>query len=669
MTATLTSTAQAYDDGARTYCVDLRASTVAAGVLWLAAAAWIYVSDGAGTVTRRHHGLELVHCSTVNGERFDGIVVDEDGTAEFTATPVTTVVNSTFAATLYVDADSGNDANPGTSGSPKLTLTGASGAFASIRSGWSAGAEHRVFLQGTTSIASPANGVVWNANSAADGSGAELLGRLHILQWPGETTGQISITTDDGFALLNDDQALHCGVTVQGSYTLGGAAVTATGIVTNVVATGGDGHNVTLKDCTFGGFYFGFVSSAGAVSITEMGNGSFDWIAFDDVIFSACYGTNIYLEATRYLGFADCTWQGLQGAGTGASLRFAQASYMSVTDCTFDRTASSGWRGNVFRLNGGFGADGTWDRTQFVSLSNVLFQNTTECVEIEMVVTTSDRYLADAWFHNVRWDAAAGNTGHMFTITGSSWDLLRTRITNCSGRAEGLPGATYFCRISQSASGTTATVKSLRLDQNTWYQEQSQGFFTRDAVLLSAGGHADNYADDSIELLSNYAFCADTDANSPRCLFQVPSASAKIGAEDYNVLASAGTNTTTWNDGDSLATWVSGTVFGDHSFEITSASHNLTSVTAQSFNPEPAADGTPSASLPQVRRGFPGLGFTDADRYLRDVSLPDAGSHEYGTGTLMDDPEFGTEAFFSTFSRMDDGFRTIAAAGLNGVLL
>ena len=82
----------------------------------------------------------------------------------------------------------------------------------------------------------------------------------------------------------------------------------------------------------------------------------------------------------------------------------------------------------------------------------------------------------------------------------------------------------------------------------------------------------------------------------------------------------------------------------------------MASVTALSFDPEPAADGTPSASLPQVRRGMPGLGYADADRYLRDASLPDCGSHEFGSGVQMDDPDFNQDGINP--NGQTDGFCT-----------
>lgn len=665
MTATITSIAQTYNDGARSYCFHARTSTVGAGSLWTAKAAWWFVSQG-GIVTKRHHGLELVHCSTYDGERIDLLIVDEAGTAEW-ATPVTTSVGSTFNFTAYADADSGNDSNDGlTISTPKLTLDGASGALSLFRGGnWSAGGEHRLFLQGTFSVSNPGSDLVWNANSAADGSGSELAGRMHFVQWAGQTQAQISITTDDGFASIGDDQGLVIdGVHIVGSYTQGGSAVSAEGITASVGSTGNDGYNLTVLNCEFRGFDFGMTLSEGAVAISEMGNGSFDWVVLDNVTFGSCYSTHCYFEAVRYLGFSNVDWGILNGAGTGASLRFLQASYWSVTDCSIIRTGHT-WKGNVFRLTGGLGTD-TWDRNQYGSVSGLTVRDTTECIEIEMPVDSGGRYVSDVWFHNLIWDAAStGLVGHMFTFTGSagdSWDVIRFRATNCSGRGgeSGIP--TYLLRISQHSSATTEKIRSIRIDQCTWYQEQSQGFFTRDAVLCSAGGHADNYVDDSMEFYSNYAFCADTDANSPRCLWIIPSASAKIGGSDYNVIASSGTNTTTWSDADSLATWQGATAFDDNSFEITSASHNLTTVTALSFNGEPAADGTPSASLPQVRRGYPAFGYADADRYLRDASLPDAGAHEYGSGTLLSDPSFLTA--LETLLAVIDSRKTVSLSNV-----
>jgi hypothetical protein len=672
MTATLTSAAQNYNDGARIYCVDLRTSTVAAGTLWVAMAAWVFVATAAGSITKRHHGLELVHCATEDGEQFKGLVVDQDGTAEFSAV-VTAAVGSTFAFTAWLDTDNGNDSNDGlSSGAPRLTLAAALDLF---RGGnWSAGAEHRLFIQGTASVSSPTGGEVWNYNTQANGLGSALAGRMHFLQWAGETQAQVSITTDHGFASPADDQGLHVdGVHIVGSYTDGGSAVTADGISMNVASSGNDGWNVSLRNCQIRGFNFAVAQQTSSVAITEMANGAFDWVTLDGVVFGSCYGTHIYFDQTRYLGFANITWGILNGNGTGHSLRFQQTSYWSITECTVTRTGgSAGWRANAFRLNAGFGTS-TWDRTQFGSVCNMHFQDTSEAIEIEMPTDDGDRYIADTWFWGVSWDCSTTPISAMFqfsTTSGDSWDVTRVRITNCSGRGAANP--THFLRFNSHSSATTAKLHSLMIDQCTWYQEQSQGFFTRDAVFISVGGSADNIDDDAFTIRSNYAFCADTDANSPRCFWIIPSASAKVGSSDYNVLASAGTNTTTWSDADSLATWVGATPFDDNSFEITSASHNLTSVTALSFDPKPAADGTPSATLPQVRRGEPGFGYTDADRYLRDATLPDCGSHEYGTGTLMDDASFGgggTVPSFFGLAQLDSGFRTIAAAGLNGVLL
>jgi len=656
MTATITSIAQGFDDGARIYCFHGRTSTVAAGSLWTAAAAWWFVSQ-AGTVTKRHHGLELIHCSTYNGERIDFLLVDEDGTAEW-ATNTTTSVGSTFAYTCWVSdaANGGSDSNDGLSaGSPKLTIAAAN---TLVRAAWSSGAEHRIIMKGALTSTSPTGGAVWNGTDSASG-GTALSGRLH---WVADGTASMTVTGGSAVSFSGADHGFHNeGVNIIGPYTLGGADPGFLyGISRGLSSSGGGGMNVSARNCTIEGWETAVVTPTTAVAITEMGNGAFDFWAFDTVTFGACYSSHVYTDQLRYVGWANCAWQELNGSGTGYGWRFQQTSYWSVTDCTMDRTDSPSWRANLFRLNGGFGTS-AWDRCQYGSVHNLAIANTTEAIELEMPVDEGDRYVADVWFHAVSWDCAASPISHMFQIvntTGDSWDITRIRITNCSGRGSASP--TYFLRIAQHSATTTAKLNSLRVDQNTWYQEQSQGFFSRDAVFCYATGDATNFVDDSLEFLSNYAFCADTDANSPRCFWVIPSASAKVGASDYNVLGSAGTNTTTWNDADSLATWQGATAFDDNSFEITSASHNLTTVTALSFNPEPAADGTPSASLPQVRRGMPGLGYADADRYLRDASLPDAGSHEYGSGTLLSDPSFMSVIALETLLALIDSRNNIS---------
>lgn len=636
MTATITSIAQGFDDGARIYCFHGRTSTVAAGSLWTAAAAWWFVSQ-AGTVTKRHHGLELIHCSTYNGERIDFLLVDEDGTAEW-ATNTTTSVGSTFAYTCWVSdaANGGSDSNDGLSaGAPKLTIAAAN---TLVRAAWSSGAEHRIIMKGALTSSSPTGGSVWNGTDAA-GGGTALSGRLH---WVADGTASMTVSGGSAVSFSGPSHGFHNeGVDIIGPYTLGGGDPGSIyGISRGLSASGGGGMNISARNCTIEGFESAVVTPTTSVAITEMANGAFDWWSFDGVTFGECYSTHIYTDQLRYVGYANCDWGALNGAGTGFSWRFQQTSYWSITDCTMDRTDSPSWRANCFRVNAGFGTS-TWDRTQYGSVSSLSFHNTTEAVEFEMPTDDGDRYVADIWFHNVSWDSATSPINHAFQITcttSDSWDVTRLRITNCWARSSRESG--YFLQIAQNGDGTGARIHSIRVDQNTFLQEDVQGFFTRDASLISATGTAANYDDDCFEILSNYVFSADTSANSPRCLWIIPSASAKVGASDYNVLASAGTNTTTWSDADSLATWQGATAFDDNSFEITSASHNLTTVTALSFNPEPAADGTPSASLPQVRRGMPGLGYADADRYLRDASLPDAGSHEYGSGTLLSDPSF-----------------------------
>lgn len=643
MTATLTSIAQSYNDGARAYCFHLRTSTVAAGSLWTAAAAWIFIASAAGTVTKRHHGLELIHLATEDGEQAMGLVVDEDGTAEFSAIE-TASIGATFAFTAYADADSGNDSNDGlTISTPKLTLTGASGALSLFRGGnWSAGAEHRLFMQGTFSVTSPSDGTVWNYNSQANGSGSELTGRMHFVQWAGETQAQVSITTDSSFCSKSSGQALHVdGVHIVGSYTAGGSAVTENGISISVPSTGYNGPNVTLRNMQLRGFFTGLVQNTSGLATSEMGNGEFDWVVCENVTFGICYSTHVFLERNRYVGFGSCTWGELNGAGTGQGFRCGLLSYASWTDCTQDRTVGA-WKANVFRLPGGQNT-GTWDVMQFISVHNHVWLGSTEAVEFEQALEPEHCYYADIWFHACTWDSGVGGT-YMFSIGGSlasgySLDLSRIRMTNCAGRCS--EAGARFARVLTDGSSQTPKIHSVMLDQNTWYQEQAPGFFSRGAVFFETNGHADNFDADCFTILSNYAFAADTDANSPRCFWVIVSASAKVGASDYNVLGSAGTNTTTWDDANSLATWQGASGLDGNSFLITSASHNLTTVTALSFDPKPAADGTPSATLPQVRRGMPTLGYTDADRYLRDASLPDCGSHEYGTGTLMDDADFG----------------------------
>lgn len=654
MTATITSIAQGFDVGARTYCFHARTSTVAAGSLWTAQSVWWFVSQ-AGVVVKRHHGLELIHTSTYNGEQIDLRIVDEDGTEEW-ATPVTTTVGSAYDVDVWLDPVGGSDGNSGLVDTlPVQTIAQANTV---LRANWVTDGDHCLHIKGSVTSSSPTGGYVWNGNTTAGGS-TDLDGRLTWKAWAGAAS--VTVSGGGGVQLSGLRGGFHTdGVDILGPYTSGGADPGSLyGINYQVNGTGGIGHNISGNDCEISGWDSAVVATSSAVAIGEMANGSFDWISFRGVTFGVSYRYHVFTDNCRYLGFSGCTWGELTGAGTGTSFRAdGVTNYATFTDCTLDRTVGA-WKSNVWRMRGGDNTTGV-DVCQFISLHNVRVVGSTECFEFEQAgSSSSDRYYADVWLHGCEWDSGTVvGTSYMIGIlpdTGFSADVVRFRIQNCSGRSNG--AGNVMLRAIVHSSATTGKIHSLRLDQNTWYQEQSQGFFSRDAVFCYATGDASNFVDDSLEFVSNYAFCGDTDANSPRCFWVIPSASAKVGASDHNVLGSAGTNTTTWNDADSLATWQGATAFDDHSFEITSASHNLTNVTALSFDPEPAADGTPSASLPQVRRGFPGWGFADADRYLRDATLPDAGSHEFGSGTLMDDPTFGGGAG-SYPNGQTDGFCT-----------
>ena len=641
MTATITSIAQGFDVGARTYCFHARTSTVAAGSLWTAQSVWWFVSQ-AGVVTKRHHGLELIHTSTYNGEQIDLRIVDEDGTEEW-ATPVTTTVGSTYDFTAYVSS-SGNDSNDGlSSGAPKLTIAAA---LDVIRSNWVTDGEMLLSIASgsTFTIGATTGNVVWNHCTTAGGS-TDLDGRLTIRGIGTQAT--ISLTATN-VGLVSMSGLRHglvlWNVNAQGPYTVGGAAHTADLITHIVPGTGGLGHNLAIIDCTIGGTRSAIIHPNSGISVAEVANGSFDWLSLENVTFTDVAEYGMFGDEMRYVGLYNVDFNASNGDSTGSMWRYGRIQYCSLTTVTWDKTGDA-WQANLWRLNGGITGSGQ-DISRYISLHDCHMVGVLEGFEIDQPNSTDDRYVSDVWFHNCSWDpATVVTTGAMVGVNNGGGsvgqDITRLRVTNCWGRCN-----TYntFFTIQTNGSSTTPKIHSVMLDQNTWYQDEAQGFFTSSAVFLQCSGNTANYDSSSLTIVSNYAYCDTANGASSPASFMALVAASHVATSDYNVCCKTGSSNLTWNGADSLATWQGATVHDDNSFEVVSASHNLTNVTAGSFDAEPAADGTPSASLPQVRRGFPGWGFADADSYLRDGSLPDAGSHEYGSGTLMDDPSFGGAA-------------------------
>lgn len=640
MTATITSIAQGFDVGNRGYCFHGRTSTVAAGSLWTAAAAWWFVSL-AGVVTKRHHGLELVHNSQVTGERVDFLLVDEDGTAEW-ATHATTTVATSYDFTCYKASagNGGSDANTGlTAGSPKLTFDGIN---AVLRANWVTDGEHLVVMVGDDSVTTPTGGYIWNHCTTAGGS-TPLDGRV---TWYSAAGSTITIT-DLGSGAVSLTGLRHGfvsdGISVTGPYTVGGSASTASLINHTVSTTGGLGHNVTMLRGTWQGALNIHVFPTTGVDESEMANGSFDWFIVENCTLDHGGAYLIQGGPFRYHGLYNVAFERTNGTSSGSKWRCNRTVYMSQTGCTFDATGDS-WQANAWRINGGPNTS-AYDIAQYCSIHDCHLTGTTEGFESDVPNSSDTLYLSDIWFHACSLDhATTGTSISVFGINNgggtSSQDITRVRITNCWGR--GTNGNHQFCRVDTNGSSTTEKIHSLWIDQCSFYQLQASGFFSRSTIFLNCSGNTANYDAGSITLLSNYAFCAEASGGgSDPMSFMALVSGTHIATSNYNVCACVASSGLTWETNSSLATWQGATVHDDNSFEIVSASHNMTNVTAGSFDPEPAADGTPSAALPQVRRGMPGLGYADADRYLRDATLPDAGSHEYGTGTLMDDPDFG----------------------------
>ena len=59
----------------------------------------------------------------------------------------------------------------------------------------------------------------------------------------------------------------------------------------------------------------------------------------------------------------------------------------------------------------------------------------------------------------------------------------------------------YKRQIQTNGSSTTPKIHSVMLDQNTWYQDEAQGFFTSSAVFLQCSGNTANYDSSSLTIV------------------------------------------------------------------------------------------------------------------------------------------------------------------------
>lgn len=639
MTATITSIANAtWTKNVRGYCFHGRTSTPASGSLWQVQTAVWFVSL-AGVVTKRHVGLEFVHASRVDGERIDFLLVDAAGNIEW-ATPVTTTVPTGYDLEYWVNATSGSDGGPGSSGSPFQTFTAVN---AAIRANASPGDEVRVHWSGEThTITSPTGGQVWRPYTTATG-GTDLGIRV---TWT-NISGTAVISVNNGYGVVNMSGAhasgfVNDGVTFLGAYTTGGASVTGEAISWQAQTAGGEGPNVTLLDCEITGFHAVFTAASPLIAHSYVASGEFDWLICEGCTFGSTSAYHFNWDDGRYYGFYNCTFEDSKGDNTGSSMRFARQHYMSVTNCTFDRTANPSYGGNVIRINGGE-ATGAWDYGQYLSFNGNIGYGLSEGIEFDGAGATSDNSVRGVWIEGnifsmingyfVSFGGFAGTTHQM--------DVVEVRITN---NAEFLSNTSANCMILIScASDNTSVnkVRSLMIGGNTMYQSIPQGAYSFSHIFLQAQGHVDNYVDGSIWMRSNYAHCAWTTGGGQYalCWMYGVLTAAKFVASERNIMSSAAASPTwRWTELIDLAAWrtASGNTLDMSSSQTGNITADMVDVTAAGFDPTPSA-----GTGPQVGAGLAGLFYSDAVRMLRDPFAPTAGSHEYdATPSFVPDPTF-----------------------------
>lgn len=639
MAATITATASPFAVGNRQYCFDARSSTVAAGTLQTIRAAWWYRSLG-GVVSFRHHGLELVCSSQTSGEQFDLLIVDEDGTAE-SATPVTTTVSTAWSFTCYIStaARGGSDSNTGLAGSPVESVAAMN---AVLRAGWVPGGEMRVVWDGAFSVTSPAGGYIWNHCTTSTGTTA-LTGRVTWEPHADGATIAITDNTSGAARFAGASSANHgffnSGVSVTGPYTIGvgGTLAVLYSIPTTVAGTG---HNFGLRDCSLGGVQFAIDMPTTGVAVSERANGAFDWFTVERCTLTDVSSYHISGGPFRYHGLHGSTFGNHNGDSTGTSWRCNRVEFMSHSGNTFDRSGST-WKANVWRINGGANT-GAQDNARFISVYDCHIVNCVEGFEIDQDNSSVDRYCSDIWFKASSYDPdPAGISTYFLGVNNGGGtvgqDLTNLRVTDCWSRAPG-SRSDPFIAIDTNGSATTPRIHSVRVEGCGFYQHRGGQFFSRATVFLRCNGNAANYDDASLTVISNYAYCAEPTGggSNPSCFTTVPAA-AKVAIENHNVCAFVAPSGLTWSGADSLVAWRAATVHGDQSIEaVSSSGHNFTSITAGSIDLRPA-----SGTGHQIGVGMPGQGYSDADRYLRDPTAPEAGPWEWSPTTLMPDPTFG----------------------------
>ena len=574
-----------------------------------------------GSVIHRCKGLTFGWATTTDGDIIYGQYVDSSGVAGSQVSH-TISISSSWDGTIYVDPTGGSNSNDGLStGAPKATWGGASGAYAAYTGARSSTEKWRILLKAGETHP---NTSITTASWVALGTTA---GHLHVGSYDTGAKPIVSLGTtgSDGGHFVTGG----CGLL---TLTVTNLAITGSDTTNNSIAvmnidgslqTGSTECGILFENCDVTGTCGGWIG----VSYDESYRGRYDFAAVVGCTVTD-YGDNTTSHLffgwgwAAYLLFQRNTISGTLSSANGF-LRGPGWRYACLDGNTFDRSGAT-MEYNVFRMSGG----GDSDADDVTHRNNIYGNSFIECgegIELEHTNDPAQCTWQDILIHGNYFTMTVGAINYCVGIAGGggnySGRATRIRI-ECNAGWGYLPMVGLIAET--PATTDTGHIESVRIAHNTMVIS-GQG-----TMLLTVVG-SDTIDDDSLTLTGNYCWASGSGYTS-RLMAVDP---AWVVASDYNHILQSSAGGIEWNTSTSLATWQGATSLDANSSSGFSATHRLTDVTQSAFDP------TPTASL--FTAGFdgdPGAVYLDFNGDYFDASEPDAGAIQYGA-TSPDEPSGG----------------------------
>ena len=531
-------------------------------------------------------------------------------------------VTGAYAIQYYV-RNSGNNANPGTSGSPFATV------------------DHAV-TQMRANLTSGQVGVIWlmegethtSTGSLCAGSGTARC--FHFRRW-GNTTTRPIVNGTTGFATGMRESFAVEGVDL--------VINNASGTAFYLFRFGGDAsgraaYNSWVKDCAVTGSYQNlvYVDDTGS-TVSGADRAVCSWFALDNVTSAASSQRALYGYTFPQYWLID-GWDFDAPAGSAnleapiRSGRFARCFFRGIR-CTASSTSG---RDSFRFIQGDASGEGAFHSCSFLDCEFYTGGAATQFrIDAAQADGQANAYVNNLTFSNCTWEAwGLGADGFAFQAHTTGTQVIQEiAFRNCYGVRE----------INFGAGAATSYDEILLVHCYGERDDANQG-----TPLVRCDSTAGAFADGCFELYGCVAYYPTAGTSGTRSIVEAPTA-AKVGVIQYCHIGKVD------NPGGTQGIINGSAASGTNTSDV-STTYNLTahSTTFAALNPRLTSVSSGGTQL--AGTGWPHSYSIDADNKVRDASTPDAGPFEFGATTEPDNPVGGGAiAALAAVNRMMQGFQ------------